>query len=171
MNRSSAKADKGVRFLRQSGIALYKESRMTSQDKLSFDVVGGPSKFDLMLSLFDGNKDPRRAVEFQLEGARGPITAAITMVQQEDGSGESWNFRGWLANYRRNFGIQGYYSSKSRKGHLTFEVPFHYVMRGSGKDKVVSSSDQIAVDEYIEYLRGKGAGWPIPHTSEYNGSD
>ena len=140
---------------------------MTSNDKLSFNVTGGPSKFDLMLSLFDGNKDPRRTVEFQLEGAHVPITAGITMVQQEDGSGESWNFEGWLANYRRGFNIKGYYSSRSRTGYITFIVPFHYEMRDGVRHKIETPENWRELEEYLDWLRGKGNGWPIPHSNVY----
>lgn len=136
-------------------------------NKLSFDVISGPSKFDLMLSLFDGNKEPRRTVEFQLEGARGPITVAITMVQQEDGSGESWNVEGWITSYRRNFAIKAYYSSNSRKGYLTFVVPFHYEWRGDNQVKIERPSDQLEMNDYLDWLRGKGTGWPVPSAHVY----
>ena len=119
-------------------------------DKLSFNAIGGPSKFDLMLSLFDGNKEPRRTVEFQ-----------------EDGSGESWNFEGGLTNYRRGFHLRGYYSSKSRTGHITFIFPFHYVMKGDKRHKIVRPEDQRELEEYIDWLRGKGTGWPIPNAHVY----
>lgn len=132
-----------------------------TQDKLSFNVVGGPSKFDLMLSLFDGNKDPRRTVEFQLEGARRPITVGITMVQQEDGSGESWNFRGWVSGddptnsmFALNLHVDGYFSTRGRKGYITFEVPFHYEMRADERHKVILPANQLATEQYVERLRG-----------------
>lgn len=139
---------------------------MTSNSQ-SFNVIGGPSKFDLMLSLFDGNKDPRRTVEFKLEGAREPIVVAVTMVQQEDGSGESWNFQGHLINYRRGFDVRGHYSSNSRKGYITFIVPFHYEMKGDERIKVETPADQHDLADYIEWLRGKGAGWPVPSAHVY----
>lgn len=138
---------------------------MTSNNMLSFNAIGGPSKFDLMLSLFDGNKNPRRTVEFKLEGAREPIVVAITMVQQEDGSGESWNFQGHLTNYRRGFDVHGYYSSNSRKGYITFVVPFHYEWRQDTQVKIERPEDQRDLADYIEWLRDKCAGWPIPHAN------
>ena len=119
-----------------------------TQDKLSFNVVGGPSKFDLMLSLFDGNKQPRRTVEFQLEGVRDTITAGITMVQQEDGSGESWNVEGWTT-----FNIKAYYCTRDRKGYLTFIVPFHYEMRDGVSHKVERPEDRLALEKYVDSLR------------------
>lgn len=138
-----------------------------TQDQLSFNVTGGPSKFDLMLSLFDGNKEPRRTVEFQLEGARAPIVVAVTMVQQEDGSGESWNFEGHMTNYRRSFRVGGYYSSNSRKGYITFVVPFHYRSEDPSLIKVETLTDFRDMEDYIEWLRGKGTGWPVPNAHVY----
>ena len=138
-----------------------------TQDKLSFDAVGGPSKFDLMLSLFDGNKEPRRTVEFKLEGAREAIVVAITAVQQENGSGESWNFEGQLVNYRCGFNVRGYYSSNSRKGYITFVVPFHYEWRGDTQVKIETQADQRDTADYVEWLRGKGTGWPVPSAHVY----
>jgi hypothetical protein len=138
-----------------------------TQDKLSFNTIGGPSKFDLMLSLFDGNKDLRRTVEFRLEGAREPIVVAVTSVQQEDGSGERWNFEGRLTNYRRGFSVRGYYSSNSRKGYITFIVPFHYEMKGDVRHKIERQADQRDLNDYIEWLRGKSTGWPVPPAHVY----
>ena len=140
-----------------------------TQENLSFSVITGrgPSKFDLMLSLFDGNKEPRRTVEFDLGGTRGLITVAITMIQQEDGSGESWNFEGWITNYRRNFGVKGYYSSKGRTGCITFVVPFHYEWRDDTQVKIETQADQREMADYIEWLRGKGTGWPVPSAHVY----
>lgn len=125
-----------------------------TQDKLSFNVVGGPSKFDLMLSLFDGNKEPRRTVEFKLEGVMDTITVAITMVQQEDGSGESWNFDGWQTNVKRGFDVKGYYCSKSRTGYFTFITHFHYETKGNERHKVVNPGDQLEIEKYVDGLRG-----------------
>lgn len=137
---------------------------MTSKENLSFTVVGGPSKFDLMLSLFDGNKEPRRTVEFQLDGARGPIVVAITTVQQEDGSGESWCIKGWITNYRRSFDIEGYYSSKGRAGRIAFITPSHYVRRNGELHEVISPADQREIDDYLDWLRGKRNDQPVPRT-------
>lgn len=124
-----------------------------TQDNLLFNVVGGPNKFDLMTSLFDGNKKPRRTVELQLKGACTPITVAITMVEQEDGSGESWNIKGYITDHPRNFNIKAYYSSSRQKGYITFITPFHYVGKGDEKNKVETPEDQREMASYINHLR------------------
>lgn len=86
-------------------------------------VLNGPSKFDLMLSLFDGNQHPRRTVSFQIEGFKKEVTVAITSVQQEDGSGESWNWEGFLrfAPETKAIRTKGYFSTKHRTGYFKFE--------------------------------------------------
>lgn len=126
-----------------------------TRDNMSFDIIGGPSKFDLMSSLFAGNK--RQTVELQLKGARTPITVAITLVQQEDGSGEIWSIEGWVTDHPRHFGIKAYYSSSRhsrRKGCLTFITPFHHVIEGDEKHKVETPEDQHDMAGYINQLRG-----------------
>ena len=81
-------------------------------------ITNGPSKFDLMLSLFDGNKKPRRTVTFQIQGGPGEIEVAVTMVRQEDGSGESWLFGGHCHNSIPTLNVNGYFNTRSRKGWL-----------------------------------------------------
>jgi hypothetical protein len=97
---------------------------MASQntDKYAFNVVGGPSKFDLMVSLFEGNPKDRRTVAFKLEGLRQEIKVAITGVQQEDGSGESWNIEGWVMG-EPSAHVKVYYCSRGRSGFFRFVIP------------------------------------------------
>ncbi len=44
------------------------------------------------------------------------LHAGIMMVAQEDGSGESWIFEGYVLGDNRGRRIHGYYSSKNRSG-------------------------------------------------------
>ncbi len=89
-------------------------------------IIYGPSKFDLMISLFEGNPVPRKKVEFSINtgmttsapaGKKLSMTEklelAITGVEQEDGSGESWLFKGYSEKYQK---ASGYYNSQTRKG-------------------------------------------------------
>ena len=103
---------------------------MTAQTQIS----GGPSKFDLMVSLFDGSQKPRRTVRFGVDsGRRNPVgprnteqsgviyddmDVDITAIEREDFSGESWFFQGHIANVSvaRRGRIHGYYSTKTRSG-------------------------------------------------------
>ncbi len=91
---------------------------MTS--KKIFKISGGPSKFDLMVSLFDGDSSNRRSVSFTVEEQTCEVT--ISTLSREDGSGESWNFSGFVRGsiVSPGYGIKGYYSSQRRCGH--FEV-------------------------------------------------
>ncbi len=100
---------------------------MASQtDVRSFSIVNGPSKFDFMVSLFEGNHRPRRTVNFRLAGFTEEVPVAITAVQQEDGSGESWNWEGNLhLSTAKSYQVKGYFGTKGRCGHFHFIVPFY----------------------------------------------
>jgi hypothetical protein len=88
----------------------------------------GPSKFDLMLALFDRKSVNTRKVEFQT-GANKSYTASISMVRAEDGSGDSWIIEGHAAesviSQKRfpipnpGFEFSGYFNTATRKGHIT----------------------------------------------------
>lgn len=131
---------------------------MTSNDKFSFRVVHGPSKFDLMLSLFDSYEDRLRTVEFHLEDAIAPITVGVILIQQKDLSRERWVFNGYLANYRgRTLMIKGHYSSRYRTGHLTFLPQSQYDGVGDGFHKPLIQmcpKDLRDFEEFITYLQG-----------------
>ena len=130
---------------------------MTSQDKARFSVVGGPSKFDLMLSLFDGNQTPRRTVDFQLEGKKYPISVAILGVQQEDGSGESWNIEGllWDKHHSEGYKVKGYYVTKGRAGSLVFEAPYCMAWNQEKNEFIRQESDTevLKFNDFMDKLR------------------
>lgn len=91
---------------------------MTNKSK---KIVNGPSKFDLMISLFSGSNasTTRRTVTFVLEasGDESSVTALIESVEREDGSGESWNFEGSQLGHW----VRGYYNSRSQTGTIVVE--------------------------------------------------
>lgn len=83
-----------------------------------YQIVTGPSKWDLMQALFEGNSDSQKPVIFTVEGI-GNIEVQINDVGREDGSGESWLIKG----YERLLGstlrpVKGYFNTRSRKGHI-----------------------------------------------------
>ena len=86
------------------------------------NIVNGPSKFDLMLALFDGAYVNQRKIWFTvLDNSLSRTTLSITLnsVAKEDGSGESWLFDGCL--YTTDYGsrpVTGYFSTKNRKGWI-----------------------------------------------------
>lgn len=88
------------------------------------NVAQGPSKFDLMTSLFEVNSQTHKWVTFHARWGHDirektfPIQARIIGVEQEDGSGESWNIT--FCDQSNRFGT-GYYSTKTRKGVLELE--------------------------------------------------
>jgi len=102
-----------------SGIIQKERCRMAQR----LEIVNGPSKFDLMTSLFHGKtEDQHRQVQFEVKDADGrKASKAVTIggVEREDGSGESWLIHGYMmvvnVPWRR---ITGYYSSRTRKGWI-----------------------------------------------------
>ncbi len=86
-----------------------------------FTISNGPSKFDLMLALFDSKQPNLRRVTFHLSNGN-KLEASISAVQMEDGSGESWLF---TATGRFTTGAiefrscTGYYDTVTRNGRVT----------------------------------------------------
>ncbi len=96
---------------------------MTAQ----INLVNGPSKFDLMLALFD-NKNANRKVTFLTESGN-EYEAMISAVEAEGVSGESWNIKGSTTVHvvgasevrRAHFRFVGHFRTSSpRMGHLKF---------------------------------------------------
>ncbi|HUQ30167.1 MAG TPA: hypothetical protein VM103_01465 [Candidatus Paceibacterota bacterium] len=82
-------------------------------------IVNGPSKFDLMLALFEW-KPNRPLVMFKTEGGK-LLEASVTSVEAEDGSGESWNIEGYVGTERARKEHQAtrfraYFRTDSRRG-------------------------------------------------------
>ena len=94
---------------------------------MTINITAGPSKFDLMLALFDRGGTPR-SVEFRLAGpGKHRALVVITAVECEDGSGESWNYKGRLLRIHpskegdgspRLQDAEGWYHSGRRQGTM-----------------------------------------------------
>lgn len=85
-----------------------------------FNVVSGPSKFDLMLSTFE-----RKVVQFQLRQPGTSYAPQLNMIvlgtTQEDGSCENWNLTGYVTDGpMKSVNFSGFYTTKNRSG--TFEL-------------------------------------------------
>lgn len=90
-----------------------------------FPITSGPSKFDLMISLFHSGNHQRPGVYFQLDnpGVSGAeVYVMIDQIQREDGSGESWNISGTLLSFspKGELKFKAYFSTKSRTGRIKF---------------------------------------------------
>jgi hypothetical protein len=104
-------------------------------------IENGPSKMSLMFGFFDKLDNRRRTLEFSVEAISeghqnlGPhrLDIVINELQWEDGSGENWNFNGYVAGHTFNFldkelmgevlsprviKVNGFYSTATRKGHI-----------------------------------------------------
>ncbi len=80
-------------------------------------INGGPSKFDLMISLFG---EGRMSVLFSgvsNESGKFSEDVYITSLEKESGDGESWNFRGYASGNRK---VEGFFSTLHRTGHIKF---------------------------------------------------
>ena len=74
----------------------------------SLNIVGGPSKWDLMLAVFDRDEEPGREVIFLVEDWTGEnrtvkVHVIIPAIRQEDGSCEAWKFEGMVCDGRQMF--------------------------------------------------------------------
>ncbi len=87
--------------------------------KINYLITEGPSKFDLMTSLFDG-----KTVEFTQKTDKNivfKVKAIIQSVEAEDGSLNSWNLKIFVlpdsnANIPKSKSFLAYYNSRTRKG-------------------------------------------------------
>ncbi|MFA5229931.1 MAG: hypothetical protein WC422_00410 [Candidatus Paceibacterota bacterium] len=84
-----------------------------AQEQKQVSLENGPGKFEIMLSLFD-----KKEIAFTLCGGH-VLGVRITSVQEEDGSGESWNLEGRLTGQFASQSFRAYYSTKRNKGSIT----------------------------------------------------
>lgn len=88
-----------------------------------YDITNGPSKWDLILALSDGDYHHRREISFSLQGISERVVAGFTLqflineLQREDRSGENWNFRGTVPAFPDD-PCHGFFSTKTRKGWI-----------------------------------------------------
>ncbi len=91
---------------------------------LQVTIVDGPSKWDLMVSLFHGDLGRRHHVRFHtLQSTFCDVV--IDELQREDGSGERWNFKGRVLDSELlpKAPVSGFFSTRSRQGHFFVERP------------------------------------------------
>ncbi|OGZ72211.1 MAG: hypothetical protein A2998_03375 [Candidatus Staskawiczbacteria bacterium RIFCSPLOWO2_01_FULL_37_25b] len=106
--------DNKARFclIKMNCVLSRKGCRMATQH---LTIVDGPSKFELMLGLFDVNSTNPRLVHFILAGGwPDPWPVLLSGVSKEDGSGENWLFTGYHDDHQ----VKGYFSTRTRKGRL-----------------------------------------------------
>lgn len=75
-------------------------------------IIQGPSKFDLVQALFV-RKPTRPNITFTLGHADEEVNAFVDSVEAEDGSGESWNIKGYVGNNKK---FTAYYRTDRRAG-------------------------------------------------------
>lgn len=92
-----------------------------AQEHEHTEIVEGPSKYDLMLALIDGDNKHRRTVKFRVDKSGGLIFLGMTMLinclEREDGSGERWMFEGYHVLSTGGWvPMKGFYDTHVRKG-------------------------------------------------------
>lgn len=112
--------------------------------KVQHQITGGPSKFDLMLALFDGNSEHRRLVAFRtkeefpgtaLPPAFYQVQVIVNKIEREDGSGENWLVAGEV--------LANWLLPKKPEVWMTFRA-FYRTIQRQGWLEILSDSDQRA---------------------------
>ena len=87
--------------------------------QFELQIDGGPGKFDLMNGLFQRGATIMFRVTQKVSGStvkfpHQEIVAHVNMVQQEDGSCESWNLQGWVESFAgyKPCDFRAYYRTK-----------------------------------------------------------
>lgn len=96
---------------------------------VAVEILDGPSKFDLMVALFEGKR-----VEFKIAG-QGRVMCQLNGVAVEDGSRQSWLIQGQLfykmilntySSVSSNQHFSGHYETRCRKGNIDIGVRWQY---------------------------------------------
>ncbi len=88
------------------------------------DILDGPSKFDLMLALFDGDAHHRRRVAFVFSNDKldwlkqwfRELEVVISEIARKDDSDELWLFKGYVPWSPEPLTVEGFFSTQTRKG-------------------------------------------------------
>lgn len=111
-----------------------------------YDIVAGPSKFDLMASLFMGDFRDRKPVVFHvMQNGRSvpPFVVHINGVDREDGSGESWCFgNSWGCLFTKSYPCLNSITSPSRTTYSFPSVRSFPCSRALGYPPVSNKSSQ-----------------------------
>ncbi len=85
-------------------------------------ITDGPSKFDLMLALFDRAHGPRPVVFYVKQPDQPLIMVIIHELGLEDGSGASWLFKGSttdsVGGRLPSQRVSGYFRTDKRTGYI-----------------------------------------------------
>ena len=91
-----------------------------NDEPVGLKIIGGPGKFDLMLSVFS-----RKEVNFKLQ-SNAEISVIVTGIERKDDSCESWNISGIIT---RNL-LQQFYLSPEYHLNVKFDA---YYRTGPGE--------------------------------------
>ena len=100
--------------------------------ELHFNIINGPSShrlIDAFKYAYD-RENPHKVSFSMLEGETGPVTrkVTITMLEHEDGSGNSFLFKGHMgilpyeSRFSTGYKVSGWYNTKTNKGYIKAEA-------------------------------------------------
>lgn len=97
-----------------------------------YEIQRGPSKFDMMVSLFSGAKLDRKTVSLRMRSTTKfvrdvNVDIVIEGVKREDDSGEEWLFSGVICSkdslpFCEGETVKGCFNTSDRRGLLLREV-------------------------------------------------
>ncbi|MCX6720423.1 MAG: hypothetical protein NTW11_01305 [Candidatus Staskawiczbacteria bacterium] len=106
-----------------------------------FTITNGPSKWEFILAIFDGDSRARRAVTFVLNDPRRELsedygevvlddanppylTFVINGAERVDGSDDNWHFKGFYPHATGHIFARGTFSTKDRKGWVEWDCDY-----------------------------------------------
>ena len=94
-----------------------------SPDPHDFRIIGGPCKWALSIALFSPSRSEAKKVLLKVipkgKTRKEEMIISINSITQEDGSGESWLFGGYLQPGGAGYYAKGYYRTDQRSGHMS----------------------------------------------------
>jgi hypothetical protein len=100
---------------------------MAQKSEKSYDIVAGPSKFEMGISLLLLFKSYKHTATFHVNAETESIQlveVAISLMKQLDDTLDNWQFEGFNHNLNAEFpAVKGTYSTQTRKGSIIFFHP------------------------------------------------
>lgn len=100
---------------------------------VNYKIVGGPGKWDLMLALFHGTTKEQHIVgiKYMVSNHEVEFPHRLIGVIREDGSGEGWFLKGFVAADTEHFDVRfkALYRTDTRRGWIEFEEEPRLLLR------------------------------------------
>ena len=102
------------------GQVMFLREILDLEDRSEIVPAGGaPGKFELLVSLMEGNVNDRRTVVFETSNPRFPkVEVVVNELTRASIFGEKWLFSGWGGFRGLTFKVKGEYNIEMRLGWL-----------------------------------------------------